>query len=597
MLRTPRRAAAVAGVAGLACLTLLALPQPGVAAGAGPRFHPPSRADAPPVQQAIGATSESEPATVIGKDGTRYVAYQGGSQLSWTRDGGKHWTYVGGNNPVSVLSRNVTGCIAADDIGDVDLTVDQVGRVYFADLQGTVGTGGADTGIEPVVATSDDRFAHYSGTCAAHQPASVDREWMAAWTAPGKPASRSDVYMSYHDFSINTIWVNASHDGGKTWGPPVNAITSPDAVGQSFCDTIPGGTAVDPRTGWVYAAWLAGSNTIDNVGTGCNYTQGSVFNNLWVAVSKDRGATWTDTHAVTTPGVTAPSPSDSSEIFASIAADTKGGVYVSLPTYVSGQYQMYVVYSPEADGAGLLHFRPPVKVNAPEAKTAYFGRIVAGDTGRIDILYLGSSTANVNATPTNIAADNGTDTTKPNCVPGATEPGHGVKFPGKPCELPATAKWYLYMAQSLDFTSSKPAVSNTLLRSDPVHVGDICTAGIFCLPGDDRDLADTNDIKIDPTGGAQVAYTYEKPDRSETNIQFQCQQSGTGLYAGVNVRDCQAAAAVTTRTTHGVNSRQAHGGRGLATTGGLHLALPALFVVLLAIVVRRRRALRCDGKS
>ena len=61
---------------------------------------------------------------------------------------------------------------------------------------------------------------------------------------------------------------------------------------------------------------------------------------------------------------------------------------------------------------------------------------------------------------------------------------HGVRFPGKPCQMPDTAPWYLYFAQTLDNGSTW---ATQKLRSDPVHTGDICTLGIFCLPGDDRD--------------------------------------------------------------------------------------------------------------
>lgn len=54
----------------------------------------------------------NEPATVVGGDGTRYVAYQRGSQLSKTTNGGRTWTYVGGPTAAGsqdVLTKNVSG--------------------------------------------------------------------------------------------------------------------------------------------------------------------------------------------------------------------------------------------------------------------------------------------------------------------------------------------------------------------------------------------------------------------------------------------------------------------------------------------------------
>jgi len=155
-------------------------------------------------------------------------------------------------------------------------------------------------------------------------------------------------------------------------------------------------------------------------------------------------------------------------------------------------------------------------------------------------MYLGSPVKNVIATPANKLAYTGADPAQPNCTPEVSDPGNkGVRDIGKPCEMPATSPWYLYLAQTLDngatFTTEK-------LRNDAVHIGDICTLGIFCLGGDNRDLADTNDIKIDRTGGFQVAYTYESypaAGASQNEIDFQCQTDGEGLFARVKVKSCR----------------------------------------------------------
>ncbi len=57
----------------------------------------------------IGALAvAASPATAVGSEGARYVAYQRGSQLSVTRNGGRTWAYVGGSNAANVLSRNTT---------------------------------------------------------------------------------------------------------------------------------------------------------------------------------------------------------------------------------------------------------------------------------------------------------------------------------------------------------------------------------------------------------------------------------------------------------------------------------------------------------
>jgi hypothetical protein len=286
--------------------------------------------------------------------------------------------------------------------------------------------------------------------------------------------------------------------------------------------------------------WTAGSNALSNAATGCNYTQGAVFNQFWVAVSKDGGRSWTDSLAVAGPDVTAATPSDMSEIFGSIAVARSGDVYIAFPAYLNGEYDVYATYSSPAGATDHLNFADPVKVNGPATHTNYFARIIAGDRGRVDVIYLGSPVRNVVSTPQNKLTYDGSDPNKPNCQPETSDPGgKGVRFLGKPCEMPASAPWYLYLAQSLDLTSANATFTPVQLRTDPVHVGDICTLGIFCLSDDNRDLADTNDVKIDATGGAQVAYTAETPDGVRTEIDFQCQSGGPGLYAGVKVADCQ----------------------------------------------------------
>lgn len=523
-------------------LAALAGAPPVSAGSAAPTFHAPSRADDPAISDARSSDGSyanphyaNEPALAVAADGTTYVANQLGSQLSYTTDGGRTWAHPGGKQ---LLMKNVSGCTPVSDIGDVELATDNAGTVFMADLQITNGPE-LDNGIQPVVARSGDRFATYSGTCAAHQAASVDREWMAAYTPPGADADHSDVYLSYHDFGPNYISVNASHDGGRTWSLPVPVITNGDAALSSACDTVPAGTAVDPRNGWVYVAWTSGPNPANNATTGCNYTQGTVFNKFFVAVSKDRGQTFTTTLAFQGPDTTAAEPSDMSEIFGSIAVDRSGGVYVAFPAYLQHEYDAFVAYSPPADAAGTMHFGPPHKASAPDVHTAYFARLVAGDSGRIDVIYLGSPVPNVVVTPQNKVTYDGSDPSKPNCQPEVTSAGsQGVRYPGKPCQLPATAPWYLHLAQSLNATSDTPAFTDVLMRQDAVHTGDICTLGIFCLDGDDRDLADTNDVRISSTGGAQVAYTAELADRSHDEIDFQCQAGGPGLFAGVRVKDC-----------------------------------------------------------
>jgi LPXTG-motif cell wall-anchored protein len=339
-------------------------------------------------------------------------------------------------------------------------------------------------------------------------------------------------------------------------------------------------------------AWTAGAGPATNAGTGCNYTQGTVFNHFFVAVSKNEGATWTATDAYAGPDYTAAEPGDMSEIFGSIVVDRAGGVHVAFPDFLNGEFGAYVASSAPADGTGHLDFSDPVKVNGPDVHTAYFTRLAAGDEGRLDLIFLGSPVKNVIATPANKITYSGTDATKPNCTPEVGSNVQGVRFPGKPCQMPATAPWYLYFAQTLDGGGTW---STQKLRDDAMHTGDICTLGIFCLPGDNRDLADVNDIRIDDTGGALIAYTSEPADASRTQIDYQCQTGGPGLLAGVAVRSCLDVLATTVTTAGGGSGGAAAGTGGpLPATGTDTRLLLAAAATLLAtaLLVRKHRGTR-----
>lgn len=576
----------VAVSVGLAALAAVGASAPSQATG-GVTFTAPVRSDDPELQK-----TPTEPATIVDTAGRRYVANQLDSELAITVDGGRTWRYPAGDK---VLAQNVEGCSVSPGglIGDVELATDAGGRTYFSTL-GVLDGGTADNGIQPLVAYSDDGYQTWHTKCAAHQPFMTDRQWLAVYSPPGTPSDQTRLYLTYHDFGPDQMWVNTSTDGGETWGLPVDVITSIGAVADSFCDTVPAGIAVDPKTGWIYVGWTAGPNPANNAGTGCNYTQGTIFNKFYVAVSKDGGATWNASLAMEGPDNTQAAPSDFSEIFGNVVTDRDGNVYVATPAYFGNEYGIYYAWSPPADASGALHFTAAYKVNAPDVHTAYYPRMVAGDAGRVELIYLGTPFKNVVSTPANKQTYNGGGDNEPNCQPELIAgEQHGARFPGKPCMLPDNTPWYLYFAQTLNGTAETPSFATQKLRADAVHYGDICTLGIFCLDNDNRDLADVNDIKIDATGGFQAAYTWEAQDSSRNEIVFQCQTGGPGLYQGVTVKSCRTQDFVVDPPDafHHPGTKPG-GGSGLPATGLPGLLGVAAAVALAASLVVRRRVTR-----
>ncbi|MFL5796741.1 MAG: hypothetical protein ACJ77A_02265 [Actinomycetota bacterium] len=431
-----------------------------------------------------------EPSIATGPEGNLYVSYPG-SNMDFFRsaDQGKTWT---------------AGAIAANHSGDTSVNVDSSGAVYQSNLNGIQLN--PDT-LQGVVFKSTDFGAHWTQgggfitqTNSSNQPFLVDRQWADAYIPPGKTTDQALVYFTYHDWGPNQIWVNRSSDGGRTFGPPVDVITSPEAQAASLCDTIPGGIKVvksGPHAGRIYDAWLGGS-LATNAATGCNVTQLNTFSTIWIAYSDDQGATWTD-RLIFDGGF----GHDASGLFADLTLDDQGNPYVAFADNLTDEWDVYVMasfdggitWNGKSDGTG-----SPYKVNA-DTGTHFFPSIAVGDPGRVDVAYLGTDKL-IDQTPY-----------------GKPTPGGG-----------AGGVWRLYMAQSTNLASGNPTWSVVQATPTPMHIGDVCTLGIFCIGelGSNRDLLDFIDISVGVDGFAHAAYT---DDNLATGIWAANQVSGIRAYA------------------------------------------------------------------
>jgi hypothetical protein len=80
---------------------------------------------------------------------------------------------------------------------------------------------------------------------------------------------------------------------------------------------------------------------------------------------------------------------------------------------------------------------------------------------------------------------------------------------GNPPTYPPACQWNLYGAQSLNLANGIDAAtwSVTPITSTPMHIGDICNLGIFCVaPASNRNLLDFIMETIDSRGCAHIAY-------------------------------------------------------------------------------------------
>jgi hypothetical protein len=439
-----------------------------------------------------------EPSIATAPDGMLAVSYPGGG-MSFFRsaDNGATW---------------VEGAKADTQSGDTSVNVDSTGAIYQSNLNGIDINPDA---LQGVVYKSTDLGAHWTlgggfatQSNSTNQPFLVDRQWADAYVPPGASTDQARVYFTYHDWGPNQIWVNVSKDGGKTFGVPVDVIQSPEAHAASACDTIPGGVKVvqsGPHAGRVYVAWLAASLPT-NVGTGCNATQLNTFHSVWLATSDDEGATWTN-HLIFDGGF----GHDASGLFADFTLDNAGNPYVGFVDNLTGEWDMYVMssfdggttWNGRSDGTGA-----PYKVNS-DTGTHFFPAIAVGDPGHVDVAYIR------------------TDKVIPTTPYGKPQPGGGDG-----------ASWNLFMAQSSNLLSGSPTWTVQQATPSPMHVGDVCTLGIFCidattglpLTGANRDLLDFIDITVGNNGFAHVAYTADMPSGGPNGIFSANQVNGTSVY-------------------------------------------------------------------
>jgi hypothetical protein len=443
--------------------------------------------------------------------------------------------------------------------GDDCITTDQSGALYECNLAGSQSTAPLQADVWKSVddgktwtygnnVLDSDVGANVCGTSC--QPFGVDRQWTDAYIPPGKTTTNAIVALGYHDFyGPVSIWVNVSTDGGKTYGPSTNVLANftqngadqaAVAEADSACNTVPTGLRIEkngPHPGRIYISWIASDP--ESPATGCNVTMVQSFHNMFVAWSDDHGATWTPQlaydagigHDSSTPfatftldtrgnpyiGFAAPGPSDNPAV---CAAESTAGTVQSDPTC---DYHMWVVWSPDGgstwDGGGGAI--PGSAASAYEVdpsskpQTDVFPTIAAGLPGKVDVSWLQSNE------------------TEPTDPLGKFDPG-GCGGPGpangNPTFYPPPCNWNLHAGQSLNLTASprKAVWATQALTTTPMHVGDICNLGIFCVsPASNRNLLDFNSETVDPTTGfAHIAYA---DDNKVNKLRVANQVSGPNI--------------------------------------------------------------------
>jgi uncharacterized repeat protein (TIGR01451 family) len=476
------------------------------------------------------------------RTGNRVLAWQAGAKYNISPDG-VNWNFATGQVP------------GTSGGGDVSTAVDAFGAYYIMEF--CTATQGE---LQACLHKSTNGGATWTTTTIANvSPNPIDRPWIDVYPKLGPTATitstaQTRVYLEYHTFSDGQTYLNTSTDGGATFGPPFPAaVGTNSALPDSNCNTVPSGISVDQRNGTVYALWLSGDDVAQNTATGCNITQIGPFNKAWVTKSTNDGLTWTipSTGPAWTGffDPTTDTGDNANKLFGSVAVDYSGQVHVLLTARKKDQPLQFVVGCQNPLGSCVetkadtdlvfvtspdtgVHWTAPRDVNLvhdadnnPDTNphTYFYPWIYAGAKGVVDAIYYYAPTNRPNDT----APATNSWVTKFSQISGAiaNPPGVGGCPPDN-----------LTMNGPACYVSAGPQVAQeTQVSNGVIHVGQICTFGLFCdlVTGGDRSLLDANNIAIDPAGGANATWT-ANANPSSGRVEFVCQNSGRSVFDGAN---------------------------------------------------------------
>ena len=398
-------------------------------------------------------------------------------------DNGLHYTTLA--SPDALSQANDTGF--APGGGDTDLAVapDKNAAGFYNVYVASLSLANID------VSTSTDGGATWSLNPVTTPETIDDREWIAADT-------NNKVCISYHD-APQGITVGCSTDAGTTFTQFTSAIDANHAFQVS--ENSIGNLAIDPTSHVIYQSYSAITTAAE---TACAPQLGVVagtcnYHGVYVAVSTDGGATFTDRPVYINPDPTV----GYGHQFVNVSVDKAGNVYA----VYTDDHHVYYSFSTDRGQT----WQGPFLVTTTSG-TQIFPWSTAGDAGKLDVVYY------------------------------QTPYYDGVNTPDN---YPDSAAWTVGFAQNLKALTPGSAWSRQT-ASPTNHFGGVCEAGVTC--SGNRDLYDDFGIAASPTTGlASIIYSDDQfhsgsPNTSgcdaSTSNSSTCdhtaiatQTGGTGIFA------------------------------------------------------------------
>src|SRR5881296_3773897 len=215
---------------------------------------------------------------------------------------------------------------------------------------------------------------------------------------------------------------------------------------------------------------------------------------LYVAKSTNGGDTWIRLKIVDLPKTV-----DPAQIFVQMAIDRAGNLYYNwsqarnVTSSGEGEQDIYYTFSTDR-GA---HWAAPIDLTGSANDSAIFSWMVAGDAGRVDLVYYKSNSgANSNVNVGQV--------------------------------------WNVYFAQSMNALNTGANFNGVQVSAEPNHIGDISTGGLFGSA--DRDLLDFITVDVDHLGAAHIVYSDDHQRRNtDTRDKLTRQLSGNSIFKDQNI--------------------------------------------------------------
>ncbi|MFN2593349.1 MAG: exo-alpha-sialidase, partial [Actinomycetota bacterium] len=362
-------------------------------------------------------SSFGEPSIDVDHSGGIYITAPGGAGVQMWRsfNGGKSFDHK------EISSPNGGGD------SEVDFNSTDVGFTADLEIQ------------DSAVSRSTNRFNKWT-----QQPVGIeqDRQWL-------ENKCDKTMYLVYHDFAAETVDLNRSDDGGKTWSQVPTPVTNDgDAPGtqdvvegaDQGANTFQGPMAVNQQNGDVYVVFAISSSQ-GNVTTGTPpYGDPE---QIVVASSRDNGQTF-DLKLVQGGG-----PGEAAgEIFPWITIDKAGTVYVSYAYRAKDTDPLNIVMTYSKD-RGQTWSKPHVVNTDNTSGSHIYATVSGGDPGKVDVAWYTGDKID----PANTNQD-----------------------------------WHVDFAQVTNADTGNPTVHQSRPYPGRIHHGDVCLNGLLCIAGGDRSL-------------------------------------------------------------------------------------------------------------